>query len=139
MRDTNYDVAEAGVGARGGAAQGAGPRQDDGGHRHPRSQLDNILHFALNSLLWNFLHDINNAGYQAWCRPSVTRGTAACTSSSTPSAGRWRQPTLTRKRSLRRTQRMVTISCFKFDITTITSINTQLLEKMPTCTSPYYN
>ena len=54
MRDTNYDVAEAGVGARGGAAQGAGPRQDDGGHRHPRSQLNNILHFAVNSLLWIF-------------------------------------------------------------------------------------
>ena len=54
MRDTNYDVAEAGVGARGGAAQGAWPRQDDGGHRHPRSQLNNVLHFALNSLLWNF-------------------------------------------------------------------------------------
>ena len=47
MRDTNYDVPEAGVGARGGAAQGAGPRQDDGGHRHARSQLNNILHFAL--------------------------------------------------------------------------------------------
>ena len=46
MRDTNYDVAEAGVGARGGAAQGAGPRQDDGGHRHARSQLNNILHLA---------------------------------------------------------------------------------------------
>ena len=54
MRDTNDDVPEVGVGARGGAAQGAGPRQDDGGHRHPRSQLNNILHFALNSLLWNF-------------------------------------------------------------------------------------
>ena len=108
MRDTNDDVPEVGVGARGWAAQGAGPRQDDGRHRHPRSQLNNILHFALNSLLWNFFpHDINHAGCQAWCRPSVTRGTAACTSSSTPSAGRWRQPTLTRKRSLRRTQQVV--------------------------------
>ena len=44
MGDTNYDVPEVGVGARGWAAQGAGPRQDDGGHRHARSQL-NILHF----------------------------------------------------------------------------------------------
>ena len=46
MRDTNDDVPEVVVGARGGAAQGAGRRQDDGGHRHPRSQLNNILHFA---------------------------------------------------------------------------------------------
>ena len=39
MRETNYDVAEAGVWGRGGAAQGAGARQEDGGHRHARSQL----------------------------------------------------------------------------------------------------